>query len=246
MSGARGEQPVFDFTHDLEAALEHAPLIELTDSRQSSVEQLAEHQEMLEHQGDDPDNRLTFHLGRPLPYQVTTRNQEAYPALLEQAAMVFGKRYTPEEVDELAETDGPSEISLEKSVEHELEHAAAIRRVSPRILIDYGVQVMLWAEGGERPRPVMGPFVSMVGWLRKIDLAYVTAAPSELSEGDLMTIRALGYESPEEIKERFDNSGRAWSHILNVLNFFNKGNEILTRPLQWSSRPMSQLEAQGL
>lgn len=248
MPGVPGEVPEFDFTGELAAALEHAPYVQLTDSGKTDVGRIMGYRARADRLSGYPDNRLIFHTGgRGAPNQVLTRNRDAYPSLLMQASDVFSEHMPHEaEAAELLGTDGPTEIDVQKSLVHELEHADAVQRVSPGALVDYGVQVMLWSRDGDRSVPVMEPSISILGWLRKIDLAYVSVAPDEPSEGDLEAINALGYGSPEEVVERFEASARIWPHALRVLNLMNRGTGMLMRRVSSAQKPAARIHAEAM
>jgi hypothetical protein len=217
-SNTAEHQPQFDFTEELQRALQHAPLIHPTDSLESVVEYQGLIQEQLRPMINRPDDYLEFRgTGKRMPDQVRTDNRDAYPFLLEQAlAVVRGEPST---------SNRRARKTAMETTAHEFEHADAIREVSSSIAIQYGVRFVRFVGtyDHERPKPAVGPFVTPIGWLRKLDLAYIGAAPTDLSEDDVAVIHALGYASPEEVMERYADSPSRRLSAGDILNIVTKG-----------------------
>jgi hypothetical protein len=216
-------QPQFDFTEELQGALQHAPLVHLTESG-AVVEELAHIWEQFEPVSTRPDSYFVYRKNRIMPNQVVTDNYDAYPFLLDQALAVVRGEPSPQ--------GGPVRETAKEMAAHEFEHATAIHKTNPRPAIRYGVGIVRLIGTADQSRPVVGPFVRPVGWLRKIDFAFMAASPAKLSEEDLAVVHALGYTSPEEAMERYADLPPGRLSGLNLLNIISTG---LGKPLWQAS-----------
>lgn len=181
----------FDFSREIEAAISQAPLVALTESGENIQDNHDQNKESHSPVADLRDETI-IHVDRNFaPNQVITYNPEEYLALLEQA---------------LQRVDGAT-VEWSKQMakllfEHEMQHADAAQKAVPDIKVGLGVTMIRHLKEG-REEIGLQPQAQIGGSMRKIDFAYILAAPEELSEDDIQRIRFLGYSGPEEVKERW-------------------------------------------
>jgi hypothetical protein len=124
------------------------------------------------------------------PEDVITRMPELYPRLLQQTWQTLwpSREVQQEKIDGWAE--------------HELQHGRACLTVNPLAAVFYGVKLKRLQHPDGQVYPRLAPFMAVDGSLRKIDMAFIAVAPTKLSSSDLQVVRSLGYESPEEVRQR--------------------------------------------
>jgi hypothetical protein len=212
--GLGDQQPTFDFTNELQRALQHAPFQHLTEEG-ATADNLAQARTDAAPYKDRPDSHLVP--SGPFikkPYGVVTRNPAAYSHLLRQAILVG---------EVLPVHDPLLDDAVQIIVEHELDHATVMEDTSPCTAIYYGVELVLVDGPDGYPEPAVSPALNHVGLLRKIDLALVNAAPDILSPTDLASIEALGYSSAEEVRQRYVALPDSQKLALSGLNIAYRG-----------------------
>jgi hypothetical protein len=223
MATTNGETPPFDFTEALQRAAEQAPIITPATGEKST--DLAFDEQLINyfrHRSDIYIGYVRDDKEEP-EHEILTDTLLAYAKLVEQALRTFRSEDFPDDETLVA--------SAKRVVAHEEEHGAAIRTVGRNIPIRYGIGIVRYQlDDGQLKPDVTHPFTSFAGCLRKIDWAFIIAAPTDPSDSDLELIHGLGYEDPEEVKTRRANlpTGRFTKPELARLG---------ARVLDWRSRP---------
>jgi hypothetical protein len=181
----------------LDSALANAPTLTPTQSGNSaseSIESAKADLSKVSHLADSGIVFSGFH-GRPPNNEVHVKDRESYTRLLGQACVVAG-------ADRDDGNYGVIDNYVQRIVDHENQHWIAARQVMPRPSLRYCLGFVRLDRSNDEPRIALAPSIQVAGFARKIDLAYIMAAPSQLSEQDIASINFLGYDSTEEVMFR--------------------------------------------
>lgn len=181
------QRTIVDFGFAIRRAYQHAPILSPDNAAAEIAQDVDDWAGSFAHLADEqerhiPDSRQ--------PNDVTTRVDVHYPHLLRQTgAFLWPHAGVPED-------------RVEEWAAHEGQHGEACLTVNGLASVFYGVRINRIQGPGNQLIPSIVPFFSMEGSLRKIDVAYIAVAPSRLSPADLRMMQALGYESPDEVRQR--------------------------------------------
>jgi hypothetical protein len=107
-----------------------------------------------------------------------------------------------------SEGDALLEEHAALAYQHEMEHAAIVAEIVPEVEIRYAVRMFRGELADGKTQYFTQPSIIIIGDMRKIDLAMITAGPTTHSTSDTKTIQDLGYDSAEEIAARYKALGK--------------------------------------
>ena len=143
--------------------------------------------------------------------RVAVSKPYAYRRLLGQAMVLTGLM--------AGEVEDPAE-EVRVVSQHEKEHASVVRSISPQAIVRYCVEYLKSEVSGsaESIAAHIAPQVIVHGYLRKVDVAYVSMSVANPSPSDLITMQALGYESFTEVQKARETVGNQFCDQIDMAN----------------------------
>ncbi|MDB5160850.1 MAG: hypothetical protein JWO96_230 [Candidatus Saccharibacteria bacterium] len=183
MSTAENIPASYDFHDAIYNAISCAPLVELSESGLSLSSALV-NAKKLKGIAEVGDATLVPGFNIDLPGDIIIEDAHAFPVLVRQAMKAIYPPFTSKQ-----QLDAWSRESLE----HEMAHAAAANMLYKDVR--YGVRIVKVKVSNET-RLLMTCFINLLDQdITIADLAFITAAPENLSEGDGHVLRSLGNTS---------------------------------------------------
>lgn len=193
-------------------AIRQAPYSQLTQLGRADQEQV---DQIIDTLGDryetlDHWHRLNLEIAPTKPHEIFVDSIEKFRQLLNH---VYTQLPNYIELDRVA-----IETSINEMIDHETSHVEIMRLLADRFdRVVYGVSMRRFTSHDGRELVTFVPSISVQAVISKIGLALAMAYPPDLSPADEATIRALGYDSKEEV---FETADRLFSQ--------------LTEPIIWS------------
>ena len=174
----------YDFREDIHNAISNAPYVEMSESG-LSIAQALEDAQKLERLADRQDDSVITRVRDNMLGDVFIEEAHAYPVLVRQAMEMVYPPFIPKRL---------IDTWCRESVEHEMAHAAAASMLDKDV--QYGVRIVKVKDTHNVAKLMMTCLIDVIGPnITKADLAFITAAPENISEGDKHVLRSLGYTS---------------------------------------------------
>lgn len=186
--------PDVDFERQLEHAFTYPLHLTLSGRRGISPEEVAAREAYYSKQRELPDTH---------PINIGQHNQEDYEAITFEPSKFALLLAQAMRRLELAKGNADPGVVITPKLQKSANHEAAHGRMS-RLL---GVACVYSVRAIHDPASniwVVGPTHSLVGpaIITKLESAAISVAPEDISEGDLLSARAAGYTSREEVLQR--------------------------------------------